>query len=469
MTGSGDSQGSLRITLVNQFYPPDVAPTAHLTASLAEDLAAQGHRVTVITGGGGYVDAPRASGRAGTGAVRVVGLWTPAMGKASVLKRLSDYLGFLAGATLRLVIMRRQDVVVSLTTPPYVVLAAVAHKLRHRSSRVVLWSMDCYPDVIERLGVRTTAPVAPVPSAAGTSPAPRRRHAQARARALLVDRVKPLVSLREGGPASTVLRALNRWAFRRVDHVVALDDAMADLLTTNYTEDDQPPVTVIPNWERLDAFPPTATAPQPVWSGYEDPALDGRFVVAYLGNLGYGHRAETAVDAAAVLATEDVAWLFMGGGARWNQLRALVDATGIGEAVVQRAYVPKEETAGVMAGAGAALILLAEEALGVMSPSKLHANLAAGLPIIYVGPPGSNVDAAIERYGCGVSLRPGDVDGVVGAVRRMRDDPPWRRQLGDAARQAFVTAYCDEATLPHWRAVIETVSGPQASASNRRK
>ena len=32
-----------------------------------------------------------------------------------------------------------------------------------------------------------------------------------------------------------------------------------------------------------------------------------------------------------------------------------------------------------------------------MSPSKLHANLAAGLPVLYVGPEGSNVDEAIKR------------------------------------------------------------------------
>ena len=45
---------------------------------------------------------------------------------------------------------------------------------------------------------------------------------------------------------------------------------------------------------------------------------------------------------------------------------------------------------------GVALITLDERSIGVMSPSKLHANLAAGLPVVYVGPQGSNVDEAIE-------------------------------------------------------------------------
>jgi hypothetical protein len=106
--------------------------------------------------------------------------------------------------------------------------------------------------------------------------------------------------------------------------------------------------------------------------------------------------------------------------------------------------VSKEQTPRVMAGAHLSLITLHERSLGVMSPSKLHANLAAGLPVIYVGPPGSNVDEAIARHGAGRSLREGDVDGLVAAIRELRHDP----EAAARARRAFETAYCDEAALP---------------------
>ena len=56
--------------------------------------------------------------------------------------------------------------------------------------------------------------------------------------------------------------------------------------------------------------------------------------------------------------------------------------------------------------------------LGVMSPSKLHSNLAMGLPILYVGPEGGNVDEAIRRFGCGVSLRPGQTQEVADFIAR---------------------------------------------------
>lgn len=444
---SGGRGRRRRVTLVNQFFPPDISPTAHLTASLAAHLAARGDEVTVVTGGEGYVKgAARGHDRTDDG-VKVVRLWTPALGKGSIVKRLSDYLSFLVGATVALLRLPRQDVVISLTTPPFLLLSAVAHKVVRRRCRVVLWSMDCYPDVIERLGSRTAG--GPVVHVGRRSP---RVWALETVRGVL----RPVASLRRGGLVSTVLRAVNRWAFRRVDHVVALDEAMRDLLLEGYGSADgtRPPASVIPNWEGLAAFPERAD--EPPWIGYDDPELAGRFVVLYLGNLGYGHRIGTAMGAAELLSDDDdVAWLFMGGGARWEQLAGMAATGGVADRVVRRDYVPKVETPAVMAGAGCALILLADEALGVMSPSKLHANLAAGLPIVYVGPEGSNVDAAIVRFGCGVSLRTDDEQGLADAVRRLRDDPGWRAELSACSRRAFEEAYCDEATLPQWDAVLD--------------
>jgi glycosyltransferase involved in cell wall biosynthesis len=448
------SRRRLRITLVNQFFPPDLSPTAHLTSSLAAHLAEEGHRVTVITGGEGYVGPRTSSTGTATGAVRVVHLWTPALGKGSVIKRLSDYASFLVGATVRMALMRRQDVIVSLTTPPYVVVSAMAHKLLHRRTRVVLWSMDCYPDVIERLGSRTGGgPVIHVDR-------PTRRDLVV---AKVRDVLRPIASLRRGGPVSVVLRSVNRWVFRRLDHVVALDEPMRELLLDGYGSgpdgDRRPPATVIPNWEPLGDYP---TAPDRSADGRwpidpDDPELSGRFVVVYLGNLGFGHQVSTPVTAAGLIPVEeDVRWLFVGGGARWEQLAGLAATEGAADRILQRDYVRRDRMPQVMADAGAALIILGDEALGLMSPSKLHANLAAGLPILYVGPEGSNVDTAIARYGCGVSIRHGDAEGLAAAVCRLRDDDRWRAQLSAAARRAFEDAYCDRATLPQWDAVLGT-------------
>jgi glycosyltransferase involved in cell wall biosynthesis len=397
----------VRLTLVNQFYAPDISPTAQLAASLAEHRAAAGDRVTVITGRAGYLEGLAPTGALQTGpGLRVRRVWTPDLGKSSVARRLLGYVTFLLGSLVRLVALPRQDVIVTMTTPPFAVLGALLHKALHRRTRVVLWSMDCYPDAAERFG-----------------------------------------ELRPGGVVSRVLRAVNRLAFRHLDHVVSLDGAMQDLLVSQYAPaPDRPAASVIPNWERLAMFSTVDVKP---WPGYQEVDTAGRTVVLYLGNTGVGHRFDTVLDAAARLGDEAL-FLFIGGGARWDELAAAVMQRGLTN-VELRGYVPKDETPAVMAGADGALITLDQRSLGVMSPSKLHANLAAGLPILYVGPQGSNVDEAIVATACGHSLREGDVDGLVAAVRGLRDDPAARAR----SRRAFEQRYSDDATLPQWDAILD--------------
>ena len=404
----------MRLTLVNQYYAPDISPTAQLAASLAEHRADRGDEVTVITGRAGYLEglSPAGALRVGPG-LRVRRAWTPDLGKSSVARRLLGYVSFLAGGTLRLVVLRRQDVIVAMTTPPFVVLTALLHKLLHPRTRVVLWSMDCYPDAAERFG-----------------------------------------ELRPGGAVSKVLRALNRWIFRRLDHVVCLDGAMRMLLESQYAAaPGEPPHSVIPNWERLELFPPVA--PSERWPGYDELDIGDRTVVLYLGNTGVGHRFDTVLDAAARL-TDDAVFVFVGGGARWDDLGRDAARRGLGN-VVLRGYVAKDETPAVMAGADVALITLDERSLGVMSPSKLHANLAAGLPVLYVGPEGSNVDEAIKAHDCGASIREGDVDRLVAAVRALRGDDSAR----STARAAYEHAFSDEAVLPQWDAILDGTPPPR--------
>jgi colanic acid biosynthesis glycosyl transferase WcaI len=402
----------VRITILNQFYPPDLAPTAHLAASLAAHRAERGDTVTVITGRASYVDNTGPS-TAPDSPVRVIRVPTPGGGKSSVVTRLAGYLGFHAGAVVRLLSLPRQDVIVSLTTPPYLVTWPIVVKLIGRRTRVVLWSMDVYPDAAERF-----------------------------------DQLDP------SGLSSRLLRRLNRWIYPRLDHLVALDEPMAELLVGQYGEGERPDTTVIPNWEPAGSFPESGRATP--WEGYSDERLAGRSVVVYTGNTGTGHRFDTVIAAAPKLDPERHALLFVGGGVRWRELESASVALGSGHGtpLVLHGYLDRSHMPGVLAGARATLITLDDEALGVMSPSKLHAGLAMGRPVIYVGPRRSNVDDAIARFDCGFSLRHGDVDGLVEAITSLDDDTLHAR-LSANARRAFDEAYSDTVALPRFDEIID--------------
>jgi glycosyltransferase involved in cell wall biosynthesis len=352
---------------------------------------------------------------AATPGPEVIRVWTPALGKGNNARRLGDYVTFLAGAVARLLLLRRQDVVIALTSPPYVVAAAVAHRLLHPRAKIVLWSHDVYPDAAEAYG-----------------------------------------TIRPGGALSRTLRALKRWMLRRVDHVVAVDPAMLDRVLSGYARDGRPSGSVIPTWEPIALFPEGAR-PEP-WDAYREPDLAGRFIVLHLGNLGFGHRTDTIADAAAALADDDVTFLFVGGGARFPELADEARRRGV-ENIRFRGYVPKEQTPAVLAGADCTLISLDDRSIGIMSPCKMNGSLAMGLPVIYAGPEGTNVDQAITGYRCGSSLRQGDVAGLAEAIRRLRADPSLAEELSRNARRAFEDAYSDRSALPRFDAVLEDLVG----------
>src|SRR5690606_10968024 len=208
-----------------------------------------------VAGKGAYT-APGVKGREhATRNPRVLRVWTPGLGKANNLKRMIDYGCFYLFAAFKLLTLPRQDVIITLTTPPFISWCALLHKRLHgRKTRLILWNMDCYPDVAERANV-----------------------------------IKP------GGLLARFLHGRNRAVFRNLDHLICLDEAMARLLCTNYASANPDlPLTIIPNWEEASFFPKDASY-EP-WEGRTTLNLDSRFTVLYLGNMGYGHDFRTVLD-----------------------------------------------------------------------------------------------------------------------------------------------------------------------------
>jgi glycosyltransferase involved in cell wall biosynthesis len=417
----------MRITIINQFYAPDISPTAHLAASLAEGLAADGHEVTIIASRGGYVEASQLEQSAGENP-RIYRLWTPRLGKKTIIKRCIDYSSFYLGAAHRMMKLPAQDVIISLTTPPYIAWTSVLHRALHPRTKLVLWNMDCYPDAVERAGI-----------------------------------------MKKGGAMSRTMRMLNRALFRRLDRLICLDHAMANLLLGDYASPNRPiPTSVIPNWEKAEFFSPSSTA-LPAWEDTQKPPLAGKFIILYLGNAGFGHRFDTIIEAARRLRGRDVVFLFVGGGKAWNDLQEIKNREGLDNLILHGYVQQKQDTIRIMAAASCALITLRQDMAGVMSPSKLHANLAMGLPILYVGPTGSNVDEAIARFDCGLSVREGDEDSVVRFIESALTDPAAFKTMKSAARQAFESAYCDQQTLPQFERMITGLFDPKTGIHDRQR
>jgi hypothetical protein len=287
----------------------------------------------------------------------------------------------------------------------------------------------------------------------------------------LVDAGCPLVAARGlGGPTALAeaRREIARVAAMDA-RVVCLDDSMRRMLEHAYAPGGHPRLVVIPNWEPAARFP--AGGRPPTWEGTDRLGLRGKLVVLYLGNAGAGHRFDTVIQAAQRLPAMEHALLFVGGGSAWPDLRAARDSgrpANWFEGVHDVAFGVSERGVSLITG---------DEMLGVMSPSKLH-SVAAGLPILYIGLPGGNVHEAIERSGCGISLRHGDVDGAGFLSRQPRPAcdrpapfPPGTRWSPDQIGLAVSTS--STANRPRlqgtWRnpSLCMTQSGARGMARSR--
>ena len=339
--------------------------------------------------------------------LKVHRLWTPKSGKRTLVHRCLDYLAFYLLACFTIARLPKQDVVVCLTTPPLIASAGVLHKFIHRNTRVILWNMDCYPEVAERSGI-----------------------------------------IRRDGLVDRLWSWMNRVIGSQLDHVVCLDEAMQKLINARHLTREIP-TSVIPNWESLAEFP----------SPYVDRSekqFQPPFTLLYSGNMGHGHCFEVLLSAARRLQDKGspIEIVMTGGGVQSSDIQQIIKNEGL-KNINFKGYVSTGKLRDIQFHSHCALITLKDSMLGCMSPSKLHASLAMGLPVLYLGPPESSVDQAIAEYGCGESLRNGDVDGFIAAVETLAESPHLQQRYSDAARRAFEDRYCDKTNWPLFDAVIE--------------
>jgi glycosyltransferase involved in cell wall biosynthesis len=117
----------VHILFLNQYFPPDPAPTGVLLRELADRLQQHGHTVDFVAARQDYRAGQKKGGR---------------------MLREAKALGRMLFDGLR---RRRPDVVVSATSPPCLLLVATLIALWHRA-KSVHWIMDLYPEIAVALG-----------------------------------------------------------------------------------------------------------------------------------------------------------------------------------------------------------------------------------------------------------------------------------------------------------------------------
>ncbi len=94
-----------------------------------------------------------------------------------------------------------------------------------------------------------------------------------------------------------------------------------------------------------------------------------------------------------------------------------------------------------MADGHVGLVTQIPETVGAVVPSKTYGIMAAGRPMLYVGPKGATPARVIDLHKCGWRIEPGDAVGMVCLLEQLEQDRNLVREAGARARCAFEEDY----------------------------
>jgi len=409
-------RSGLSVTILNQYYVPDMASTGHLLHELAEGLVEQGHSVRVLTCRPSYgppetwQKVPLDEIRDG---VEVRRMLSTRFSKDHLMGRLLNSATFLIPLTLRVLFTSRRDSVYLYTTnPPFLgIVGAMVSMLRRH--RYVLLLHDAYPQMAVWVG-----------------------------------------KIRAGGVIDRLWHAMNRFTYRRAEQTIVLCEAAKNLVCETYGIE---PARVHPiaNWADGTELSPK---PKSRSAFAQKHGLVEPFTVLYSGNLGLYYEFETMLDAAERLRNENFRMVFIGAGGRRDWIADQIAKRKLTNTILLP-YQPREVLPDSLTACDAALATIAKGIEGISFPSKFYTSMAVGRPILALAEAHSELRRVVEQHDVGTWFSVGDADGLAAGIRAMMRDPERMARQGRNARALFQGTYTRQHAAKQYADVLIRAAG----------
>jgi glycosyltransferase involved in cell wall biosynthesis len=389
----------VRILYLHQFFITRAGVGGTRSYEFARRFAARGHRVRMVTAGGGRREVD------GIEVIGVRGGYADYVSATAVSysRRMLGFARFALAATAAALRGPRPDVIYATSPPLTMAVPALAAAARWRS-----------PLVFE---VRDLWPEAPIQMGALRNPLLRR-----------------------------LARALERFVYARSARVIALSPGIRKGVVGAGVPPER--VILVPNAADLDLFSPTLDrAEQRRRLGLGD-----GFVCSYFGTMGEANDLTQVIRAAPLV--EDVTFVLAGDGKRRPELEREAPAN----VVFRGPAAAKEEVAALAAASDACLTIFKDvPVLATNSPNKLFDTFAAGRPAI-VNSPGW-MRELVEENEAGLFARPGDARDLAAKVAWLRDHPEAADRFGRNARALAEREFDRDALAARALAVLEEAAG----------
>ncbi len=394
-------KGNQKILFLCQVFYPDSTSTSQLFTSMFAEMVEDGVDIEVLcsfpSGDSSRKQLPRREVHRGV-LIRRFGLRIDH--KKSIVHRTLAYLGYMIPLAFTLLFRRNHGIVFGVTNPPFVaqILYLVSLVRRMPYQYMIL---DQYPESLIALGMKRTS------------------------------------------LSARLWMWANRIAYRRAEKLIVLGRDMTELLVNNYGIDRRS-IVYIPHWSAVEAPDPLPIEQSAM---VDRLGLRDKVVFQYSGNMGMWHDIDIFVRAAKQVEDDPrIHFLFIGNGARLDAAKRLSQELETRN-VTWHPFVPLSQVRESLSTCHVALISLRAGFEGVAVPSKLYGILMSGRAIIAQVPAGTETALQVEEDDCGIAVLPGDLEGLVRAIRELAADPERVDRLGRNAFHAYKTKYTSQQAI----------------------
>ena len=288
----------------------------------------------------------------------------------------------------RALVMPARDELFIVSNPPFAPFVGLLVN-RLRGIRYHLLIYDVYPDAIVRLGLMSTH-----------------------------------------NPFIRLWVRCNRALFAHASTIITLSDGMAALIRA-YHPDVR--VEVIQNWAHTELIKPVDKSENPFARAHGQ--VD-RITVMYSGNMGATHAVEEiAVLADALREEPTFSFMAIGDGAKRRKIEAMRDDLGLQNLTILP-YQPSDVLPFSIATADIGIVTLSAGAEALSVPSKTFNLLAAGVALLVIASPDSEIAHLVDRYDCGAHFEEHETERIVAFLRAMARDPDALRRRKANAHHA---------------------------------
>ena len=405
----------IKVTLINQFFPPDYAATGQLLDQLTKLLIKKNIFFLILTALPNYAFKKNYSiNEKIKEHRRIIRFRNGFRGRNIKVKTIN---GLLFSIKIFITLLKKENrgnLMIFTSEPPFLVFFINIIYLLFKIPYIYL-IYDLYPDTVVNLN--------------------------------LLNKKNFIVRIWYG---------LNKFCLKNSKNIIILSELMKEKCLLNYGHGLKNKIKVIPSWSDINKIKPLSKEKNKF---IKKQKLKGKFIVLYSGNQGRMHDFDTLLSVANYLKRDDqILFLFIGDGPLNSKIKEFTQSNYL-KNIKTLPYQPFEKLPETLTAADIAVVSTSENVTSLVAPSKLYGHLASATPIALISSKNSYIRFMIEKNNCGKWFANGDFKSLSQWIIQLKENSDLRKQFSSSSRKlSEKISNPDDISQKYFEVILDSIS-----------